>query len=106
MSYRRGLFARFSVTRALTAVLTVSVLIASPATHAFPIHGDQTVLPEGTELNEDSLDKPREIFKSEFSGGGKSYLVNLGDLAFSAPGILGGVARRAGMSCATCHVNG
>jgi hypothetical protein len=39
-------------------------------------------------------------------GGRKSYLVNLGDLAFSSPAILGGVARQAGMSCATCHING
>ena len=38
--------------------------------------------------------------------GGKSYLVNLGDLAFNSPSILGGVARQAGMSCGTCHVNG
>ncbi|HEY4366596.1 MAG TPA: cytochrome c peroxidase [Steroidobacteraceae bacterium] len=61
-------------------------------------------MPEGTELNEDSLPKPREIFRSETSG--KSYMVNLGDLAFSSPAILGNVARRAGVSCSTCHVNG
>jgi cytochrome c peroxidase len=71
---------------------------------AFPIHGSQTVLPDGSDLNEDALQKPREIFKSE--AGGKSYLVNLGDLAFSSPAMLGDVARRAGISCSTCHVNG
>jgi hypothetical protein len=59
---------------------------------AFPVDGDQTALPPKTELNEDALDKPREIFRSESGGGGKSYLVNLGNLAFSSPGILGGVA--------------
>jgi Di-haem cytochrome c peroxidase len=64
------------------------------------------VLPAGTELNEDALYQPREVFRSESLGGRKSYLVNLGDLAFSAPAILGGVARQAGMSCNTCHVNG
>jgi cytochrome c peroxidase len=33
-------------------------------------------------------------------------VVALGDLAFNSPAILGDVARRAGVSCATCHVNG
>src|SRR6201991_4027858 len=73
---------------------------------AFPVDGDQTALPPKTELNEDALERPREIFRSEVSGGFKSYLVNLGNLAFSSPAILGGVARQAGVSCGTCHVNG
>jgi cytochrome c peroxidase len=72
---------------------------------AFPVDGDQTTLPPKTELNEDALDKPREVFRSEFVGI-KSYMVNLGNLAFSSPGILGGVARQASVSCGTCHVNG
>jgi cytochrome c peroxidase len=72
---------------------------------AFPVDGDQTTLPPKTELNEDALDRPREIFRSEIAGG-KSYMINLGNLAFSSPGILGGVARQAGLSCETCHVNG
>jgi cytochrome c peroxidase len=72
---------------------------------AFPVDGNQTTLPPGTELNEDALDKPREVFRSEFAGG-KSYMVNLGNLAFSSPAILGGVARQASVSCSTCHVNG
>ncbi len=73
---------------------------------AFPVNGDQTVLPVGTELNEDALKVPHELFHSEATGGRKSYLVNLGDMAFSSPYILGGVARQAGMSCGTCHING
>jgi cytochrome c peroxidase len=72
---------------------------------AFPVDGDQTTLPPKTELNEDALDKPREVFRSEIAGG-KSYMINLGNLAFSSPGILGGVARQASVSCGTCHVNG
>lgn len=72
---------------------------------AFPVGGDQATLPPKTELNEDALDKPREVFRSELAGG-KSYMVNLGNLAFSSPGILGGVAQQAGVSCGTCHVNG
>jgi cytochrome c peroxidase len=70
------------------------------------VNGEQTVLPVGTELNEDALDVPREVFKSEVLTGRKSYLVNLGDLAFGSPSILGGAARQAGISCSTCHVNG
>jgi mono/diheme cytochrome c family protein len=73
---------------------------------AFPVGGNQTLLPVGTELNEDAIDLPREVFHSEASGGRKSYLVNLGDLAFNAPQILGGAARQAGISCGSCHVNG
>ena len=84
------------------------LLLALPPREAasFPVDGDQTVLPPGTELNEDAFDKPREQFRSEAAGDRKSYLVNLGDLAFSSPAILGGVARQAGISCGTCHVNG
>jgi hypothetical protein len=73
---------------------------------SFPLFGKQTVLPPGTELNEDALNVPREAFHSESVGGRKSYLINLGDLAFSSPTMLGGVARQAGISCNTCHVNG
>jgi cytochrome c peroxidase len=73
---------------------------------AFPIDGGHTILPAGTELNEDALDLPRELFHSEVIGGRKSYLVNLGDMAFNSPSILGGAARQAGISCGTCHVNG
>ena len=92
----------------LTASATAGLLLFAVIPHApaFPVHGQQTVLPVGTELNEDAVSQPREIFKSEAIGGAKSYLVNLGDLAFSSPTILGGVARQAGISCSTCHVNG
>ncbi len=95
---------RFPAT--LLAASIAAVLAAAPEAGAFPVHGKQTVLPVGTELNEDALAQPREIFRSEAIGGAKSYLVNLGDLAFSSPQILGGLARQAGISCSTCHVNG
>ncbi len=36
---------------------------------AFPIDGDHTALPARTELNEDALDKPSEVFRSELAGG-------------------------------------
>jgi cytochrome c peroxidase len=87
----------------LTAVLATGFC---PPASAFPVDGDQTALPARTELNEDALDKPREVFRSEAGAGGKSHMINLGNLAFSSPAILGSVARQAGMSCSTCHVNG
>lgn len=90
----------------MAAAIVASVLATAPKAGAFPVHGKQTVLPVGTELNEDQLAQPRQIFHSETIGGTKSYLSNLGDLAFSSPQILGGVARQAGVSCSTCHING
>ncbi len=103
-SRRRGGLAR-GVLIALLAASVATPLSPSPAV-AFPVGGRETVLPAGSELGEDALDQPREIFRSEATGGAKSYLVRLGDMAFSAPSLLGGVARRAGISCNTCHVNG
>jgi cytochrome c peroxidase len=88
------------------AAFGIGLLFASEGRiAAFPVDGDQTALPPRTELNEDALDKPREVFRSEVAGG-KSYLISLGNLAFSSPSILGDVARQAGISCGTCHVNG
>jgi hypothetical protein len=97
MMVRRGLW---------IATLGVLLVLSLRGAGSFPISGDQSVLPPGTELNEEALDRPREVFRSEMSGGRKSYLVNLGDLAFNSSAILGGVARQAGISCGTCHVNG
>ena len=87
------------------AAALASILVLQRAL-GFPLGGEQTALPAGTELNEDALDHPREVFHSEAIGGRKSYLVNLGDLAFNSPDILGGPARQAGVSCGTCHVDG
>src|SRR5690242_5517682 len=88
----------------VTAFAILLLDICAPA-FAFPVDGDQTTLPAKTELNEDAIQRPREVFRSENSGR-KSYLVNLGDLAFNSPSILGEVARQANVSCGTCHVNG
>jgi cytochrome c peroxidase len=89
-------------------VTVVLSLAALPAHHAaaFPLYGDQTVLPPGTELNEDAPKAPREQFRTEAVEGIRSYLVKLGDVAFNSPAILGGVARQAGISCNTCHISG
>lgn len=96
-----------SLRRGISAVAGLFLLLALPhdAT-SFPIDGDQTVLPAGSELNEDAVYVPHEILRSEYSGDRTSYMVALGDLAFNSPSILGDVARRAGISCGTCHVGG
>lgn len=49
---------------------------------------------------------PRRHLKIESEGGRASVLVTLGELAFRSPRILGGEARRLGISCQTCHPNG
>ncbi|MBS0421606.1 MAG: hypothetical protein JSR66_28110 [Proteobacteria bacterium] len=65
-----------------------------------------TVLPPGSELGDEIFDRPREVFRSESRGGHRSQLVVLGEVAFNSPAILGAAARRAGVSCNTCHING
>jgi len=91
---------------AVAAAATILTGLLASSAGSFPIYTNQSVLPPGTELNEDAAELPRELFKSDAIGGRRSYLVNLGDMAFSSPSILGGVARQAGMSCDTCHLNG
>jgi cytochrome c peroxidase len=94
------------VRRCLVPAFAIVVTLAVQHAFAFPVDGEHTTLPAGSELNEDALALPREVFHSEAASGRRSHLVNLGDMAFNAPGILGGTARQAGISCGTCHVNG
>lgn len=93
---------------AIWATACVATLLATPAgeAQARPITSKEGVLPIGTNLNEDTLTQPNELFAAELAGGKRSYLLNLGDLLFSSPDIFGGVARQAGMSCETCHRQG
>src|ERR1700761_9608065 len=63
-------------------------------------------LPAGSDLNDDAATNPREVFHSEATRGRRSYLSNLGNLAFNSPYTLGETAQQAHMSCGTCHVNG
>src|SRR5215467_12698270 len=92
--------------RVAAAFLLLPLLLLARSGTAFPIDGDQAALPAGSELNEDALDVPREVLRSEYRGDRISYVVALGDLAFNSPAVLGDVARRANISCGTCHVNG
>jgi Di-haem cytochrome c peroxidase len=71
-----------------------------------PVTDGHSGLPIGSELDEDAPNNPREIFHSEATRGHKSYMSNLGNLAFNSPYTLGEAARKAHISCASCHVNG
>src|SRR6185437_9701559 len=88
--------------------VTVALLLCAtaPAIFAAEYIGAGGLLPAGTELGDYAPDRPREVFRSETRGGRQTYLGVLGDIAFNSPSILGPVARQAGISCNTCHVNG
>ena len=73
---------------------------------ASPVSDASTGLPLASELDDDAIDNPREVFHSEALRGRRSYFSNLGNLAFNSPRILGDAARKAHISCSTCHVNG
>jgi cytochrome c peroxidase len=93
-------FAGIALAAVAAATLAVVPMQARPITH------DEGVLPAGTELNEDRLDRPTELFYSEENGGKRTYESVLGDMLFATPGIFGGMARKAELSCATCHQQG
>ncbi len=88
------------------AALLCALLAAAGTVRGAPPSDPQTGLPAGSELDADAIDNPREVFHSEAQHGRRSYLSNLGNLAFNSPEILGAAARRARLSCASCHVNG
>ena len=57
---------------------------------ARPLTTKEGVLPAGTELNDEQLDRPNEVFYSEHKGGERTYLSKLGDMLFATPAIFGG----------------
>ncbi len=85
----------------LGGALTFVVAVAAPRMRG-PVPG----LPEGTDYGLDTLERPRQILKAEAAGGKQSWLVALGNTAFSAPSLFGPKAREAGLSCDTCHRQG
>lgn len=90
---------------ALAAVVLVCGTLDVPARAAAT--GDSpSGLPIGSNLDADARTNPREVFHSESLRGHRSYMSNLGNLAFNSPYTLGAAARKAHISCATCHVNG
>jgi len=88
------------------AIAGLALILSSAPGLAGDYVGASGVLPAGSHIDNEALLKPREVFKSETIGGAKSYLVNLGDMIFNSPSILGDPARQAGISCGTCHING
>ncbi len=95
--------------RALAAALLAAgaaAVVAVGLAQGRPIATREGVLPPGTDLNEEILDQPTELFAFEQAGGKRFYQFNLGDMLFSSPSVFGGVARAAGISCNTCHQQG
>jgi Di-haem cytochrome c peroxidase len=88
------------------AAFLAAALIWAATGISAPLNDVRTGLPVGTNLDEDAPTNPREIFHSELTRGHRSYMSNLGNLAFNSPYTLGETARKAHISCATCHVNG
>lgn len=85
---------------ALASGLALSVAGAEPVRR--PIPG----MPEGTNFDLDARYRPRQILRSEADGGKQSYMVALGNTAFSSPLLFGDKAREAGLSCDVCHRQG
>ncbi len=76
------------------AILAATVLLGGAA------------LPDGARIDP-SVDRfPAQILRSEVAGGRQSFIVALGNTAFSSPLLYGERARQAGLSCNSCHVNG
>lgn len=86
--------------------LLLGVLLAvlpSLAAQSQSLVGALEWLPPGS-LSVESLTRhPQE----QLEGGEKqNFYVDLGRLAFRSPDVLGGTARKAGLSCQACHANG
>lgn len=63
-------------------------------------------LPAGSRIDPTPERFPAQRLRSEIAGGRQSFLVALGNTAFSSPLLFGEPARSAGLSCNSCHVNG
>jgi hypothetical protein len=85
---------------------SAALMMSGPHARSSPPADPASGLPGGSELDADARTNPREVFHSEALRGHRSYMTNLGNLAFNSPYTLGDVARKAHISCATCHVNG
>jgi cytochrome c peroxidase len=91
--------------RARTAGVAAGVLLAATLGLSCLARAE-VPFPEGTDFGESSPLEPRERFHSNLVGTGPSYLVKLGDVAFSSPSLFGPMAQQAGLSCESCHSSG
>jgi cytochrome c553 len=83
-----------------------ALMMSWPQANSSPVTDPAPGLPAGSDLAADAATNPREVFHSEAVHGHRSYMSNLGNLAFNSPYTLGDAARKAHISCGTCHVNG
>jgi|GEM_PF-874584 len=84
----------------LTALL--ALLHAAPAA-AQSLRGALEWLPPGSLNVQELTTRPTEAMAG---GTAQSFYVEYGRLAFRSPDVLGGNARKAGLSCQGCHPNG
>lgn len=91
------------MTRRTDALFLAGLLLAAGPAAAQSLSGAREWLPPGS-LSLDALSlRPRE----QQSGGDRhSFYAEYGRLAFRSPLVLGGTARKAGLSCQACHANG
>jgi hypothetical protein len=86
--------------------LLLGVLLAAlpaMAAQAQSLVGAREWLPPGS-LSVESLTRhPQEQLEGEDK---QNFYVEFGRLAFRSPDVLGGTARKAGLSCQACHANG
>src|SRR5690606_38075461 len=94
----------------MRALALAALLCAAPAAAqiAEPIGGigEARWLARGGDVAAQPATRPREGLRSEQAGGRASLQVELGRLAFRSPQTLGGSARRAELSCGSCHARG
>ncbi len=85
------------------AMLAAALIAASPPSSAQSLVGAREWLPPGSLSAQALSTRPAE----DLDGGtAQSFYVEYGRLAFRSPSILGGTARKAGLSCQACHSNG
>lgn len=80
------------------------LLAAAPViAYAQSLAGALEWLPPGSLSIESLTKRPQEALEG---GERQNFYVEFGRLAFRSPDILGGTARKAGLSCQACHANG
>lgn len=83
-------------------IALLALLHAAPAA-AQSLRGALEWLPPGSLNMQELTMRPAEAMAG---GNGQSFYVEYGRLAFRSPDVLGGNARKAGLSCQGCHPNG
>ncbi len=90
----------------MLCLLVGSLSIGAGDGRAQEVFSDTAILPKGSTFGGFRNREPRQVLTVERLGAEQGYLVALGNMAFSSPGLFGGAAEQAGLSCATCHSSG